>query len=262
MHFSISCSTVICSPTVILMLSWEKPLVKPMAPGLFSIILFSRQLAISVAVYFAIFIFQSIQQKYQKIILLSLSDLTFASGREGIDNPFIALVARFLFVCVGTRRLVCSLLLDWYLGSQKLREILTLLCCITLSSSRKKPTQAQKVARRISGVVAGEVYTKPSRDLSPANVRISRAVAGEIYAQVKTYQVPITNSYPSHYIICHLPLVFLSPTSPLPFYSPTFPFPSFSLASFLLVCWIACLSWWLKTILNCVTLPIPTTMVF
>ena len=70
-------------------------------------------------------------------ILLSLSDLTFASGREGIDNPFIALGARFLFVCVGTRRLVCSLLLDWYLGSQKLREILTLLCCITLSSSRE-----------------------------------------------------------------------------------------------------------------------------
>ena len=38
-------------------------------------------------------------------ILLSLSDLTFASGREGIDNPFIALVARFLIVCAGTRRL-------------------------------------------------------------------------------------------------------------------------------------------------------------
>ena len=43
-----------------------------------------------------------------------------------------------------------------------------------------------------------------------------------VYAQLKTYQVPITNSYPSHYIICHLPLVFLSPTSPLPFYSPSF----------------------------------------
>ena len=39
------------------------------------------------------------------ILLLSLSDLTFASGREGIDNPFIALVARLLFVCVGTRDL-------------------------------------------------------------------------------------------------------------------------------------------------------------
>ena len=34
-------------------------------------------------------------------MLLSLSDLTFASFHEGIDNPFIALVARFLFVCVG-----------------------------------------------------------------------------------------------------------------------------------------------------------------
>ena len=35
------------------------------------------------------------------LLLLSISDLTLASGREGIDNPFIALVARFLFVCVG-----------------------------------------------------------------------------------------------------------------------------------------------------------------
>ena len=35
------------------------------------------------------------------LIFLSLSYLTFASGRDGIDNPFIALVARFLFVCVG-----------------------------------------------------------------------------------------------------------------------------------------------------------------
>ena len=33
--------------------------------------------------------------------LLSLSDLTLISDREGIENPFIALVARFLFVCVG-----------------------------------------------------------------------------------------------------------------------------------------------------------------
>ena len=37
------------------------------------------------------------------LILLPLSDLTFASFREGIDNPFITFVARFLFVCVGTR---------------------------------------------------------------------------------------------------------------------------------------------------------------
>ena len=43
----------------------------------------------------------SLYQKYQKYYLLSLSDLTLVSDREGIDNPFIALVARFLFVCVG-----------------------------------------------------------------------------------------------------------------------------------------------------------------
>ena len=42
--------------------------------------------------------------KIPKILILllsSLSDLTLASGREGTENPFIALVARFLFVCVG-----------------------------------------------------------------------------------------------------------------------------------------------------------------
>ena len=44
-------------------------------------------------------------QKYIYVIILSLSDLTFASYLEGIDNPFIALVARFLFVCVATRDL-------------------------------------------------------------------------------------------------------------------------------------------------------------
>ena len=39
-------------------------------------------------------------QKNIYLIILSLSDLTFASGREGIDNPFIVLVASSLFVCV------------------------------------------------------------------------------------------------------------------------------------------------------------------
>ena len=74
-----------------------------MAPGSIFIILIFQHLVISFAFYFA-----SLSQKYQKyiyLIMLSLSDLTFASGREGIDNPFIALVARFLFVCVGARDL-------------------------------------------------------------------------------------------------------------------------------------------------------------
>src|SRR3990170_7912917 len=88
------------------MLSREKPLVKPMAPGsifhhinLPSTSYFYRSLFCNL--YFLIY-----TTKIPKIfILLSLSDLTFASGREGIDNPFIALVARFLIVCAGTRDL-------------------------------------------------------------------------------------------------------------------------------------------------------------
>ena len=51
-------------------------------------------------------------QKYIYPIILSLLDLTFASGHEGIDSPFIALVCEFfvcLCRCVGLLR---SLLLD------------------------------------------------------------------------------------------------------------------------------------------------------
>ena len=52
------------------------------------------------------FILQSLLSIYiikipKIFILLSLSDLTFVSDREGIDNPFIALVASSLFVRVG-----------------------------------------------------------------------------------------------------------------------------------------------------------------
>ena len=55
--------------------------------------------------YFTFFTLHLYHKNTKNIILSSLSDLTFACGREGIDNPFIALVARFLFVCVGARDL-------------------------------------------------------------------------------------------------------------------------------------------------------------
>ncbi len=51
------------------------------------------------------FYFASLYQKFQKYYSSSLSDLTLVSDREGIDNPFIALVASILFVCVGARDL-------------------------------------------------------------------------------------------------------------------------------------------------------------
>ena len=94
---SISCPTVICLPTVCYF-SREKPLVKTYGPRL-------NLLSYKFYVYFYLHLLLSnLYHKNTKniyLIILSLSDLTFASFREGIDNPFIALVARFLFVCVG-----------------------------------------------------------------------------------------------------------------------------------------------------------------
>ena len=90
-----------CSPPYYLP-SREKPLVKPMAPGsIFHHISFQSTILQS-------FTFRSIHQKNPKIcyllisfLYLSLSDLTFESNREGIDNPFIALGASCLIVCAG-----------------------------------------------------------------------------------------------------------------------------------------------------------------
>ena len=78
-------------------------------------------------------------------ILLSLSDLTFASGCEGIDNPFIALVARFLFVCVGAGTRVWSPtgLIPWFSKTEG-NTYATLLHHPFLFKG--KPTHAQEVA--------------------------------------------------------------------------------------------------------------------
>ena len=130
-QFSINCSKVICSPTVIIMLSWEKPLVKPMAPG--SIFYHINLPTLSYfwrCFYFAFFTLHLYHENTKNIILSYLAYLTLVSAREGIDNPFIVLVVRFLFVCVGTRWLMRGLLLDWYLSSQNRGKYLR---CFTAS---------------------------------------------------------------------------------------------------------------------------------
>ena len=82
---SVNCSTVIRSPTVKYLCSWEKPLVKSMAPGSLFIILIFLWFIIALLFYFAfLFYFASLYQKYY---LSSLSDLTLVSDCEGIDNP-------------------------------------------------------------------------------------------------------------------------------------------------------------------------------
>ena len=104
MRFSINCSAVICSPTVIYAILREATS-ETYGPRVYFLsyklpIYNSSLLFILLCnLYFPIY-----TTKIPKIfILLPLSDLAFASGRERIDNPFIALVARFLFVCVGMR---------------------------------------------------------------------------------------------------------------------------------------------------------------
>ena len=98
MHFSINCTAVICSPTVIHAILTEATSetygsrVSFLSHCISFIYIASRSLFCNL--YFPIY-------TTKIFTLLSLLDLTFASDREGIDNPFIALVARFLFGCVG-----------------------------------------------------------------------------------------------------------------------------------------------------------------
>ena len=94
MRFSINCSAVICSPTVIHAILREATS-ETYGPRISFLLYY-----ISFPLYHILFtILQSLlsnlyNKNTKKIFtLLSLSDLTFASDREGIDNPFIALVA-------------------------------------------------------------------------------------------------------------------------------------------------------------------------
>ena len=104
MRFSINCSTVICSPTVIYAILREATS-ETYGPRV-SFLLYCISFTIASRLLFCNLYFPIYTTKIPKIFtLLSLSDLTFASEREGIDKPFIALVAMFLIVCAGTRDL-------------------------------------------------------------------------------------------------------------------------------------------------------------
>ena len=105
-----------------------------------------------------------------------------------------------------------------------------------------KPTHAQEVARRISGAIAGESTHKSRHTKYPSQTLIPR---------ITLFAICLSFSSP--------------PLHPCRFIRPLFLLPSLSVLSFFacfLVCWIACLSRWLKTILNCVIFPIPTTIIF
>ena len=103
MRFSINCSAVICSPTIIHAISREATS-ETYGPRVSFLLYYISFIYITSQLLFCNFYFPIYTNKIPKIFTLqSLLDLTFASEREGIANPFITLVARFLIVCAGTR---------------------------------------------------------------------------------------------------------------------------------------------------------------
>ena len=128
------------------MLSWEKPLVKPMAPG--SIF---HHINLPSTSYFCrrSFILQSLlsnlYHKNTKNIYLIISIRShFCKWPWRDSQPLIALVARFSFVYVGVWDLWGASYWIDTLVLKKLREIVTLQCCITLSSSRKTTASSRR----------------------------------------------------------------------------------------------------------------------
>ena len=137
-HFSINCSTVICSPTVILMLSREA-ISETYGPRVyFPSYKFPIYNISFLFTIFAIFYFLIYKPKVLKIFTLPFIYLYHISLLQVtvkvLTIPLSRWVQVCLIVCAGISWFERGLLLDWYLGSQKLREILTLLCCIIPSS--------------------------------------------------------------------------------------------------------------------------------
>ena len=121
MLFSINCSTVICSPTVIhaiLREATSETYGPQVSVPLYWISFTSCYFPIY---YFPIFTFQSINQKYQKYLLyhLSISIRSHFCKWPWRDwQSLYGIGCKLLIVCAGIWWLVRCLLLDWYLGSQ------------------------------------------------------------------------------------------------------------------------------------------------
>ena len=173
-----------------------------MAPGsTFHHIGFWSTILVSYLLPLQSFTFHSINQKYQKYyftVYPSLSDLTLWITVKGLTTPF----SRWLQVGVCLCRYsVAYCAVSYWIDTLVLK------------------TEGNTYATLLHHPFLFKGKTNRSSRGSMKD--FWHCYWGDL-RQVKTYQAPITNSYPSHYIICHLPLAFLSPTSPLPFYSPFF----------------------------------------
>ena len=162
LRFSINCSMVICSPIVLFAFMSEASSETYGPRVYFPSYLFPIY-------YFAIFYFQIYKPKNPKIFYLLFSFIYLYQISplqvtvKGLTTPLSRWVQVFDCLCRcidwGLARFsywIDTLDLNW-------GEYLSLLCYITLSSSREKPTQAQEVAGRISGAIAVEIYVKPTK---------------------------------------------------------------------------------------------------
>ena len=153
---SINCSTVIRSPTVKYLCSWEKPLVKPMAPG--SIFCHISFQSIFISFYFNLHLYHKKYQKYYLIISIRSHSRKWP-WRDW--QPLIAVVASsYRFVQVrGTWAWPPTGLIPWFSKTEG-NTYATLLHHPFLFVENQR--SAQEVARRISGAVAGEAHAKSS----------------------------------------------------------------------------------------------------
>ena len=96
LRFSINCSAVICSPTVIHAIL-RKATSETYGPRVSFLLYYISFIYIASCLLFCNLYFPIYTTKIPKIFtLLSLLDLTFASDHEGIDNPFISIGCKVL----------------------------------------------------------------------------------------------------------------------------------------------------------------------
>src|SRR5215216_4513228 len=151
LRFSINYSAVICSPTVLFSILREASS-ETYGPGVYFP---SYKFLIY---YFAIFYFLIYKPKIPKIFTLLFIHLYHISllqvTMKGLTTPLSRWVQVGVCLCRYSGACVLSPtgLIPWFSTTE---EILTLLCCITLSSSREKTTQAQEVARKAQELETG-----------------------------------------------------------------------------------------------------------
>ena len=142
LRFSINCSAVICSLTILFAILREAS----------SETYGTRVYLLSYLLLIYFYLHLYFLHLYYKIPKIYLSYHTISIRSHFCKWPWwdwqpLCRVRYKVLICLCRYEgFACSLLLDWYLGSQKLWEILTLLCCITLSSSRENQRCIQEVA--------------------------------------------------------------------------------------------------------------------